>query len=235
MAIGDPSIAVPKSSIESVRRKRDLLEFLIGYGLILLVIWAPGPWQRRLYLAAVVWIVAASWRSFDGWQAMGLRRTNLLRSFWIIGAALVIAAAAIALAARFHTLRPDHSPIEIIQRFWGYAIWAFAQQFLLQVFFLQRLLRLLPERNLLSVSLSAGLFAFAHLPSPILTTVTFVLGFIACAIFLRYRNLPPLAIAHAIFGICLAITLPGAVTHNMRVGLGYLTYRPHHEHRFHAH
>ena len=47
-------------------------------------------------------------------------------------------------------------------------------------------------------------------------------------LFLRYRNLYPLAISHAILGISIAITVPGPVDHNMRVGLGYLTYRQHH-------
>lgn len=231
MAVGNIAVAAQESNAATVRRKRDLLELFIGYGLILLVLWTPNPWQRWLYLAAIIYIVAVSWRSFDGWPAMGVRRANLLNSLWIVGAALLIAAAAVAVAAQFHTLRSEHSPIEIAQRFWGYAIWAFAQQFLLQIFFLQRLLRLLPKRRLLAVALSAGIFAFAHLPSPILTAVTLFWGIAACALFLRYRNLIPLAFAHAIFGICLAITLPGPVTHNMRVGLGYLTYRPNHQHQ----
>jgi hypothetical protein len=39
-------------------------------------------------------------------------------------------------------------------------------------------------------------------------------------------------VTHAILGICVALTVPGPVDHNMRVGLGYLTYRPpHHHHR----
>ena len=79
----------------------------------------------------------------------------------------------------------------------------------------------------------AGIFSLAHLPSPILTVATLVFGLAACTLFLRYRNLYPLAITHAILGICIAICLPGPVTHNMRVGLGYLEYRPNqgHHHR----
>jgi hypothetical protein len=46
----------------------------------------------------------------------------------------------------------------------------------------------------------------------------------SCLLFLRYRNLYPLALAHTILGITVAITVPGPVVHNMRVGLGYLTY-----------
>jgi hypothetical protein len=51
-----------------------------------------------------------------------------------------------------------------------------------------------------------------------------VWGLAACLLFLCYRNLYPLALAHAIFGITIAITVPGPVDHNMRVGLGYLKY-----------
>ncbi len=58
--------------------------------------------------------------------------------------------------------------------------------------------------------------------------MTLIWGLIACFVFLRYRNLYTLAITHAILGICLAISVPGPVIRNMRVGLGYLTYPRHH-------
>jgi len=69
----------------------------------------------------------------------------------------------------------------------------------------------------------------------VLILVTFFMGLAACLLFLRYRNLYPLAIAHAILGITLAITLPNSIIRNMRVGLGYLTYTQHHHpHRSHS-
>ena len=129
-------------------KKRDLFEISVGYALILLVIWTPAPWQRPLYWVAAAFILAVSWRSFDGWPAMGLRWTNFLSSLWIVGLGHSGAAvAAVMIAARFgHTLRPWHGPVELIRRFWGYAIWAFLQQFLLQIFFLRRFLRLLSSK-----------------------------------------------------------------------------------------
>jgi hypothetical protein len=84
------------------------------------------------------------------------------------------------------------------------------------------------------VLVAAGIFSAAHLPNPILTVVTFVWGGIACAVFLRYHNLYPLGLAHALVGITIAISVPGPVIRNMRVGLGYLTYtqsRAHHRER----
>ena len=71
-----------------------------------------------------------------------------------------------------------------------------------------------------------AVFALAHLPNPILTPLTLIWGFAACLVFIRSRNVYPLAIAHAIFGICVAITIPASMLHNMRVGLGYINYRP---------
>ncbi len=210
-------------------KQRDLLELSVGYILILLVIWTPRPWQRPLYLAAIVWIAVVTCISFDGWRTIGLRVSAPLRSVWIVGAALTLAAVSVATAARLNTLHLPDSTVLFIQRYWGYAIWACLQQFLLQDFFLLRLLRLLPTKTV-AVIAAAFLFALAHLPNPILTPITLLWGFASCLLFLRYRNLYPLALAHAILGICVAITIPGPVNHNMRVGLGYLTYRPYISH-----
>ncbi len=201
------------------------MELCVGYGLILLVLWTPRPWQRVLYWAPVVWILVVMWISFPGWKAMGLRAANFLRSLWVVGAALLMAAAAVLLAVRLGTLHAPDSPLLFFKTYIGYALWSFVQQILLLDFFLLRLLRLLPGR-ISAVIVTAAIFALAHLPNPILTPVTLLWGLAACLLFLRYRNLYPLAISHAIFGICIAITVPGPVSHNMRVGLGYLRYVP---------
>jgi hypothetical protein len=166
--------------------------------------------------------------SFDGLKAMGLRTANFFRSLWVVGVALIVAAVAVLVAIWQGTLHIPATPILFIETYCAYALWAAVQQFLLQCFFLSRLLRLLPRERFAAV-MAAGIFSIAHLPSPILTPITLIWGFAACLIFLRYRNLYPLAMAHAILGISIAITIPGHVDHNMRVGLGYLTYK--HAHR----
>jgi membrane protease YdiL (CAAX protease family) len=142
----------------------------------------------------------------------------------VVGAALLLAGGAVLAALELHTLHlPPGGVAAFIKTYWAYALWACFQQLLLQGFFLPRFLGLVraPRR---ASALAAGLFALAHLPNPILTPVTLLWGFAACLLFLRYRNLYPLAMAHAIFGITIAITIPGPVIHNMRVGLGYLRY-----------
>ncbi len=221
-------------------RRRALIELAIGYLLILAVIWTPRPWQRLLWLvavAAVAAITCLSLKTFapDGFRSFGLRKENFLRSLWVVGAALALAITAVVIAERMNTLELPLSPttgegglLVFIKTYWGYAIWTFVQQFLMQGFFLLRLLRLMPGPRSAAFA-AAGLFAFAHLPNPVLAPLTLVWGFASCLVFLRYRNLYPLAIAHAIFGITIAITVPGPIVRNMRVGLGYLRY--HHTYR----
>jgi Type II CAAX prenyl endopeptidase Rce1-like len=206
-------------------RRRALAELVAGYGLILVVIWTPRPWQRWFYIAALLWVLAATCLSFEGWKTMGLRAGGMLRSLWVVGAALAVAGLAVLAAERLGTLNMPHGASLFIRTFWGYAIWSFLQQFLLQDFVLLRLLRLLPSKRAAAVS-AAGLFALAHLPNPVLTTVTVAWGVAACWLFLKYRNVFTLGMAHAILGVCVAIVVPGRMDHNMRVGLGYLRYHP---------
>lgn len=216
--------SVYKCSEAAARNRRDRIELCVGYGLILLVIWTPGPLQRLLYYIAIVVLGAILWRSFDSWADLGLRTANLLQSIWVVGAALVVATAAVICAIRLHTLHVPDGTALFLKRYIGYAVWSFAQQILLLDFFLSRFMRLLPGKKSAVVA-TAGIFALAHVPNPILTPLTLLWGVVACLLFMRYRNLYPLAIAHAILGICIAVAVPGSVSHNMRVGLGYLQYR----------
>jgi len=221
--VPDQLVAQPGSGRS---RRRATIEIAVAYGLIMAVEWTPRPLQRVLWLVAAVGLALILWRSFDGWQAMGFRAANFGRSLWIAAAALVLAAVAIAVAARMHTLLVPGGVLAFLATYCAYAVWSGVQQFLLQGVFLLRFLRLIPRPTMAALTASV-LFATAHLPNPILTPITFIWGFAACLLFLHYRNIYPLMIAHAILGITVAVTIPGPVDHNMRVGLGYLRYDPH--------
>ena len=202
----------------------------MGYGLILTDLWTPPPWQRPLYVIAAAFLLASSVRPGETASGLGLSPRNLLRASWPILPVLALACVAATLAHHYGTLHAPPTARDFLHRFWGYALWSFAQQFLLQDFFLLRFRRLLPHRPTLAILASAGIFAVAHLPNPILTVFTLIWGLAACALFQRNRNLYPIAAAHAILGISVAVCLPAAATHNMRVGLGYLRFHPHHLH-----
>ena len=200
-------------------------ELAVGFGLILAVIWTPRPLQHWLYFIALGWFIISISLSFEGWKAMGCSVAGFWRSSWVVGVAVFLAAVATFFASSFHTLHHPGGPAQWLLAFGGYTVWALMQQLLLQGYFLARLLRILPNPNI-AAALSAVVFALAHLPNPVLTPLTLIWGLTACLVFVRSRNVYPLAIAHAIFGICIAVTIPASIIHNMRVGLGYIDYSP---------
>lgn len=205
---------------------RDWIEVAVAYGLILATIWTPRPAQQWLYLAATAWVITTTWISFPGWSALGVRRGGLRQSSWVMGAALVLVLAGIQIAAMLHTLRGPLAARGLVMTFGGYAVFSFAQQFLMQSYFLLRFRRVLGN-DASAVTAAVATFSLAHLPNPILTGLTVIWGLCASLIFVRWRNLLPLGVAHAMLGIGVALTVPGPVIHNMRVGLGYVQYHPH--------
>jgi membrane protease YdiL (CAAX protease family) len=210
-------------STPAQRRRRDILEIAGIYSLILLVIWTPRPWQWALWAIAALCITGVIALSFDGWKTMGICTQNLRQSLWAIPLAAAIALLSVAVAGHLHTLRLPNSPYLFVRHYAWYAVWAGLQQLILQCFFLARSVRLIPNATA-AAALSAALFAVAHLPNPVLTLITLVCGLASCLFFLHYKNLWPLAVAHAILGIAIAITIPGHLDHNMRVGISYLTW-----------
>ena len=230
MASALGTVLEPPGSTVAGRDRRALIELCVGYALILVVIWTPRPWQRLSYAVAATFLAGVLWISRTGWQAMGLRPARFARSLWLVGVALLAAAIADLVASRMHTLHRPDSLGQFIARYTGYALGACMQQVLLQTLFLPRLLRLMRGSATASL-MAAALFSLAHLPNPILTVITFIWGFAACLFFVRYQNLYTLAIAHTILGVTVAMTVPGPVIRNMRVGLGYITFNSHPLHR----
>ena len=212
------------ASWEAKLKSRAFAEVAVGYGLVLIAVWSPDPLQRYLFWITLLWIVAATLISRPDASTLGLRPSAMRRSLWVAGVAAIAAVIAVWLAWELHTLHSFFHPMPSGARFWQYLAWAFLQQFMLQDYFLLRLLRLFPSRTA-AVWAAAVLFATVHLPNPLLLVVTLLWGAAACTLFLRYRDLCSLALAHAILGMCLAITVPNAVHHHMRVGLGYFRYR----------
>lgn len=212
-----------QSSTTVRTRRRDCIELVTIYALVLLILWTPQPWQWPLWAIAILTACAVIALSYQGRRSMGICTENLLRALWAVPLSLALAAAAILLAARMHTLHVPQDTHFLVRHFGIYVVWAALQQLMLQCFVLARSVRLLPNATA-AAALAAAMFATAHLPNPVLTVVTLVCGLASCLFFLHYRNLWPLAIAHAVLGIAIAITVPNSIDHNMCVGIGYLDY-----------
>lgn len=203
-------------------RARDLIELVLGYSCIVGIIWTPEPLQRILSPVALVltlFVVLARGKSAD---ELGVGRRGFVPAIWILPAAIAISALSIFAAARFGTLHPLYKGD--LKHIAGYVLWTVYQQFLLQDYFMDRLLRLVSNESA-AVTIAGTLFAAAHLPGLALTAATLVWGILSCALFRRYRNIWALGLAQGVLGLCFAITVPDNLHHHLRVGLGYLRYR----------
>jgi len=200
---------------------RDLVELLLGYGIILFAIWTPEFPQRVLSPVALLVTLAIVLARRPTLNDLGLGRRGLVRSLWILPAALLLAIVSVVVAKQIGTLHSLYKGD--FKHVAGYVLWTLYQQFLLNNYFMPRLTRLLASEGA-AVSVAAILFAAAHLPSPWLTVVTLVWGAVSCALFRRYRNLYALGLAQGLLGLCFAVCVPDALHHHLRVGLGYLRY-----------
>jgi hypothetical protein len=207
----------------SKQRSRDSLELTICYGLILSAIWTSSLTQRFLFSIAFAWILTTTLVHRPDASTLGLRLSGLRNSLWIAAGGFLFAALLVGIAFELHTLHPLPGVGSLELHMAGYLLWAFEQQFILQDYFLLRLLRILPNQSA-AVIAAAVLFSTAHLPSLVLTAATLAWGIVACTLFLRYRNLYALGFVHSTLGLCVAISVADAVTHHMIVGLGYLHY-----------
>ena len=215
--------------VEKVTQARketwEIVELMAGYGLILAAVWTSNPLQQWLCWAGLMWIGGSAAIWLIRTRSIQFQLSRIWRSLWIVGAALTLAVPAVMIAASLHTLQQPDGPMEGVGAFVGYAIWAIAQQWLLQAYFLPRLVHVMPREGL-AAAIVAGLFAMVHLPNMILAVVALLWGLASCFLFLRFRSVLTLGLAHAILGIALAVSIPGPVLHNMRVGLAYLQYQP---------
>jgi membrane protease YdiL (CAAX protease family) len=203
-------------------RSRDLIELILGYGVIVGVIWTPEPLQRILSPIALILTLVVVLARRQSRDELGLGRHGFISSLWILPAAIALSALSIFVAAKIGTLhalyKGDFKHIS------GYVLWTIYQQFLLQDYFMDRLLRLVPNQAL-AVAIAGTLFAVAHLPNLVLTAATLVWGIVSCALFRKHRNIWALGLAQGLLGLCFAICVPDALHHHLRVGLGYLRYR----------
>jgi hypothetical protein len=202
---------------------RDLAELILGYGVVVGVIWMPDHWQHiftPIALLVTLLVVLARRHRRD---ELGLGARGFIPSLWILPAAVALSALSVFVAAKLGTLHPLYKADFI--HISGYVLWTIYQQFLLQDYFVDRLSRLFITDSL-TVILAGVLFAAAHLPNLVLTAATLVWGIVSCVLFRRYRNVWALGLAQGLLGLCFAVCVPDALHHHLRVGLGYLRYYP---------
>jgi hypothetical protein len=185
--------------------------------LIELYIWRIRPAFPLFWLLILALIVASHpWRG-ETPREMGFRITGFRRGVpacapWV--AALVVAL--LALAAVLHTLRDvtfEHAAMSFLL----YCAWGLVQQYLLNAYFVNRFV----EARMAAPLMGAICFSLAHIPNWFLMVITLAGGYAAARVYLVYRNLFLLGMAHAVIGFALYLTVPDAVTRHFYVGPGW--------------
>lgn len=215
VSLGDATLSVP-------RDRTALIEIGLVYCLILVAVWTPqGQLNKCVCLAAALATVGLSLRGRYSASEAGLNRP-MAGSVVTLAAGVLLVGVIAGLGLLLRSFGPPQ-PLPWM-RAWQYAVWSLLQEFILQSFMYVRLESLYGSRR--AVLVAAFLFAVAHLPSPVLTMLSFLGALFFCEMFRRYRNLYALGVVHAALGLTIAASLPDSLMHHMRVGLGYLTYHP---------
>src|SRR5438445_6740561 len=164
---------------------RDLLEIALVLAFILVAVWTPqGRVNSFFSIVAAACVVAFAIAGRWGAREMGLTRplagtVNIL----FAGALLCGAIAAIGTALRF---AGAGYPVPW-SRSWQYVFWALQQEFILQSVFFLRLEAVLGSRR--AVWAATSLYAVVHVPSPLLTIISFLGGLLFSEFVQGCRNL----------------------------------------------
>ncbi|HEX5413302.1 MAG TPA: CPBP family intramembrane glutamic endopeptidase [Terriglobia bacterium] len=202
-------------------------EVLAVYAAILLYIWRWQDAHPFLWLPMLAAVLFSQWFSGETLEDLGVTG----REFWPCArATLPLLAIAIAGAVVYGFTVHFSAGRLVSWHVWpslgGYFIWCSFQQYLTQSYFYLQLMKLMPSPHLRSLAIGL-LFAGAHIPNPILMAATFAGGVIFAEIFVRYRNIWPLAFVQAVAGFLIGMLAPPWILHGMRVGPGYFLFHLH--------
>ncbi len=205
------------------RRWTVLAEALTVFALIFAYIWwfrLSHPWWILTILGFIV--------STHLWHGEGPRRLGFSwKSFreaawpvlpWVAFVALVL----LALGHTLRTTRYTNLRLALLSIL-AYSAWGLFQQYLLNAYFVNRIEQFAGPGHRRVVALAAAaLFSLVHLPNWFLMPVTFAAGYACARIYLRYRSLYVLALAHGVLGYLLFLVVPDSISAHFLIGPRYV-------------
>src|SRR5712671_1934328 len=184
-------------------------------------IWRGQFTAPRSWIGFPVWLVASFLLHGDTPKSQGMRADNLWPA--IRQAAIVYGIFAICLVIIGLTLGQSLIPppnYRSFGRIWAYFAFCLMQQIALNSLLMNRLASLI-ERRWIASSIAGAIFAAIHWPNPVLVPATFIGGTAMAWMFVRERNILPLAVGQALLGSLLWWSFPVAWHHMLRIGPGY--------------
>jgi len=210
----------------STLRFLNLVEPLAFSAFVAWYIWQLQVVYFFAWLVFPVWMLASVVAHGDTPKSLGWRADNLWfatkRSVVIFALCIGgVCLAGILLGALHrpvpHLIDPKH--------FFGYMAFCLLQQVGLNSYLANRLLGAMNSPAMASL-LAGTIFAALHWPNPVLVPLTFIGGVAMAWLFVRERNIIPLAIGQGILGTLVWWAFPVAWHHAMRVGPGFYTFHP---------
>ena len=210
----------------STLRFLNLVEPLAFSAFVAWYIWQLQVVYFFAWLVFPVWMLASVVAHGDTPKSLGWRADNLWfatkRSVVIFALCIGgVCLAGILLGALHrpvpHLIDPKH--------FFGYMAFCLLQQVGLNSYLANRLLGAMNSPAMASL-LAGTIFAALHWPNPVLVPLTFIGGVAMAWLFVRERNIIPLAVGQGILGTLVWWAFPVAWHHAMRVGPGFYTFHP---------
>lgn len=209
---------------ETTGSRAIVFEMTLGFAFIEATIWTATTTQRVLFWISAAWFLITAVLAVRKGEPSGLKAPSLRMALAVTGLTSLLAALILIASATLHTVHGLFGTRAPLLHVSAYLVWALVQQYIQQSFFFVRIEQLMGNRPFASF-MTALLFGVVHLPNPVLAPVTFFGGWVLSELFRRYRSLWPLAFAHGVIGLAIAVAVPDQIHHHMRVGLGYLRYR----------
>jgi hypothetical protein len=192
-----------------------LLEPLGVFAMIVAYIWR---WRFRHPLSWILilgFVLVSHVLRHETPASLGFRVENLKSALAaLVPSVLMLTAALLAMGIICHTIRA----VTLQSAFLSlalYCFWGLFQQYLLNGYFLNRFVKVSPA---FAPLIAAIAFSGIHTPNWFLIIVTFFAGFVCAKIYLKFRNLYVLGLAHGVIGFLLYLCVPDTISHHLYVG-----------------
>ncbi len=213
--------------MERPRTKRDwpaLIEALGVFVLVMLYIWKLRMFHPWLWMVILGFVAGSHFPHGEGALELGLRWKGFRASLRaVLPWTFALAALLLAGGLLFGTMDPGPPPRMAVSLL-VYFAWGLFQQYLLNGYFLNRLTEFFGGDTRSAAVAATALFSAAHFPNWFLMGVTLAGGYVATLVFLRYRSLYALGLAHGLLGFLLNLVVPDSISGNFLVGPRYLLH-----------
>jgi len=191
----------------------------IFLSIVLYIWWLRFEHPSFAFVILAIVVLSHIWHG-EAPHDLGFRRENFaacLAIFW--PALLFTVLTLLSFGILLQTMRETDLERAVVG-FFSYCVWGLFQQYLLNGYFVNRLAA--ASSSARGTAMMAGtMFAGAHTPNWFLMIVAFAAGYCCARVYLRFRNLYFLGLAHGTIGSLLFLVVPDWVSHHLCVGPGW--------------